>query len=128
MIKLNEVNRMSIEDVVKTIKEIGTTQQFVEQCVGMTPGHLSYCKTNETPINPKYQERLINTLYGLRMLRAGQPIQPAQPGDLFDPSGDLYEALEILKRDCDQINNKIIRKHFLSILTTIQETLDGSES
>lgn len=125
MTRIEELSKVSLKQVYDTVKELNITLKYIEKCIGAYQGYFSMLKMNGHPIDDKYNKRIINTLYALKMLREGYTLQPIKSGEKLDPEGDIEEALEVIKDNCKHIQNRIIRRQTQSLIIEVQDTLNG---
>lgn len=121
MALFKEQARLSPKQLSDRCRELGISQKFIEESVdGMYQGIISIWKNDETKQIPsQLWPKIISVLQGVEMIRNGMEVTPVAAEDGIDE--DILDALEIVKENCEYIDNRIVRSSTISLVEQIQE-------
>lgn len=128
MVKISEINRLSIKQAEKIRNDLGVTQKFMAASVGVKTGTWGYWVSAKEEIPEDYQARAIETFISLKQLKSGRRLLPVDNGEVDTASRqiavDAIEVIDTLWEDIKpRISNQIIRRSHNSMIEELKNEL-----
>lgn len=129
MPKINEINRLSAEQAEELRTEIGVTQRFIQDALGLGQGTYSYWITQREAIPEKHQANIIDLFISLKHLKDGRKMLPLDEGGNVETPNrqvirDATEVVDVIWRELEpRLDNNIIKRSHKNMVNELKEEL-----
>lgn len=124
MPKLNELDDITIEKAEKVRQDLGISQRFISECLGLHESIYSGWKTKDKKIPDKHKGQIIDVFHALRLLKNGHQVNAKVSGDSrLEILADILDSLDAIKTIVKGNNNKVQSTAVSAIIGGIKKAI-----